>query len=217
MAVQSLPAYQMPMTTPPDWQQIAIYAVAAALLILLLQRIPFIGRIVRFLFSLVLLAFFLFLLIHQAPYQPELARLTERIGLDNQEVVGGEVRVRMARDGHFWVDATINGVSRRMLIDSGATVTAISEDTATRASVDRDLNLAPIVLRTAGGAVPARPVSIAELRVGNIAARNLKAVTSPGLGDLDVLGMNFLSELRSWRVEGRTLVLVPHGAQPSPA
>ncbi|MGI8704569.1 MAG: retropepsin-like aspartic protease family protein [Sphingomicrobium sp.] len=203
------------MTTPPDWQQIAIYAVAAALLILLLQRIPYIGRIVRFLFSLALLAFFLFLLIQQAPYQPELARLTERIGLDNQEVVGEEVRIRMARDGHFWVDATINGVSRRMLVDSGATVTAISDETAMRASVDRDLNLAPIVLRTAGGVVPARPVSIDELRVGNIVASNLKAVTSPGLGDLHVLGMNFLSELQSWRVEGRTLVLVPPDRQRS--
>jgi aspartyl protease family protein len=200
------------MTTPPDWQQIAIYAVVAALVILLLQRIPYIGRVVRFLFSFALLAFFLFLLVQQAPYQPELARLTERIGLDSQEVVGKEVRVRMARDGHFWVNATINGVDRRMLIDSGATVTAISDETATRASVDRDLNLAPIVLRTAGGVVPARSASIDELRVGNIVATNLKAVTSPGLGDLDVLGMNFLSKLESWRVEGRTMVLVPHGA-----
>jgi aspartyl protease family protein len=145
------------MSTPPDWQQIAIYAVAAALLILLLQRIPYVGRIFRFLFSLALLAFFLFLLIQQAPYQPELARLSERIGLGNQEVVGDEVRIRMARDGHFWVDATINGVSRRMLVDSGATVTAISDETAARASVERDLNLAPVVLRTAGGVVPARP------------------------------------------------------------
>ena len=216
MAVQSLTAYLMSMTSPPDWQQIAIYAVAAALIILLLQRIPVIGRAIRFLFSFALLAFFLFLLFQQAPYQPELARLTESIGLDNQEVVGREVRVRMSRDGHFWVNATINGVSRRMLIDSGATITAISDDTATRAAVDTDLNLAPIVLRTAGGVVPAKPASIEELRVGNIVATNLKAVTSPGLGDLDVLGMNFLSKLESWRVEGQTLVLVPHHPQ-SPA
>ena len=200
------------MTTPPDWQQIAIYAVAAALLIFVLQRLPFVGRIFRFLFSFALLALFLFLLIQQAPYQPELARLTERIGLDDQEVVGREVRVRMARDGHFWVNATINGVSRRMLIDSGATLTAISDETARLASVDRDVNLAPIVLRTASGMVPARPASVDELRVGNIVATNLKVVTSPGLGDLNVLGMNFLSKLESWRVEGQTLILVPGAA-----
>lgn len=203
------------MTTPPDWQQLAVYAVIAAAIILLLVRIPFIGRILRFLFTFALLAFFLFLLIQQAPYQPGLDRLAGRVGLDQQQVVGDEVRVRMASDGHFWVNATINGVKRRMLVDSGATVTAISDETAASAAVDRDLNLAPIMLRTANGIAPARPASVDELRVGNILATNLKVVTSPALGNIDVLGMNFLSKLASWRVEGRTLVLVPHHPQPS--
>jgi aspartyl protease family protein len=69
------------------------------------------------------------------------------------------------------------------------------------------------VLRTANGAAPAETGKIDELKVGNIVARNLRIVTSPGLGGLDVLGMNFLSKLESWRVEGRTLVLVPHHPQ----
>src|SRR3546814_5147018 len=43
-----------------------------------------------------------------------------------------------------------------------------------------------------------------RLEIGGIEARKLKVVISPGLGDTDVLGMNFLSELQSWRVEGRT-------------
>jgi aspartyl protease family protein len=202
------------MTTPPDWQQLAIYAVAAALLLMIVFRLPVIGRIVRFLFSLALFAFFIFLVVQQAPFQPELARLTDRIGLDRQEVVGEEVRVRMAPDGHFWADATINGVKRRMLIDSGATVTAISDETATRARVDRDLNLTPVMLQTANGIAPARPASVDELRIGNILARDLKVVTSPALGKFDVIGMNFLSKLKSWRVEGRTLVLVPNNPQP---
>jgi len=71
------------------------------------------------------------------------------------------------------------------------------------------------MLRTANGIAAARTGSIDELKVGNIVARNLKIVTAPGLGELDVLGMNFLSRLQSWRVEGNTLVLVPHQAQPS--
>ncbi|MHC4055852.1 hypothetical protein RAD04_38745, partial [Bradyrhizobium sp. 25ACV] len=62
---------------------------------------------------------------------------------------------------------------------------------------------------------PAETGSVDELRVGNIVARNLKIVTSPGLGNLDVLGMNFLSKLQSWRVEGQMLVLVPHHPQES--
>jgi aspartyl protease family protein len=197
----------------PEWQHLALYAVGAALIIMLLQKIPFVGRIIRFAISLALFAFLIFILLQQAPYQPELSRITSSLGLDDQKVEGKELRVRMASDGHFWVRASVNGVERRMLIDSGATITALSQSTAQAAGVDAHSTLAPVVLRTANGATPARTGSVDELRVGNIVARNLKIVTAPGLGSLDVLGMNFLSKLDSWRVEGRTLILVPHHPQ----
>jgi aspartyl protease family protein len=199
--------------TVPEWQHLALYAVGAALVLMLLQRIPVVGKVVRFAFSLGLLAFLIFVVLQQAPYQPELARLTQSLGLDDQKVEGRELRVRMSPDGHFWVLASVNGVERRMLIDSGATVTAVSARTAREAGIDASTGIAPVILRTANGATPAQTGSIDELKVGNIVARNLKVVTSPGLGDLDVLGMNFLSKLDSWRVEGRTLVLVPHHPQ----
>jgi len=197
----------------PEWQHLALYALGAAAIIMALQRIPVIGRLIRFVFSLGLLAFLIFVVLQQAPYQPELARLTQSLGLDDQEVAGKELRVGMSSDGHFWALASVNGVQRRMLIDSGATVTAVSQRTAREAKIDAGTSLAPVVLRTANGATRAETGSIDELRVGNIVARNLKVVTSPGLGDLDVLGMNFLSKLESWRVEGRALILVPHHPQ----
>ena len=201
-------------TTGPDWLQMAIYAAGAAFVIMLLQRIPVVGRLIRVAISFGILAFLIFVLLQQAPYQPELAKFTQRLGLDDQQVVGKEVRVKMASDGHFWVRATINGVPRRMLIDSGATVTAISGDTADQARIESGTGLTPVILRTANGAAPAETGSIDELRIGNIVARNLKVVTSPGLGNLDVIGMNLLSQLKSWRVEGQTLVLVPNHPQP---
>src|SRR5690348_8978189 len=180
---------------------------------MLLQRIPVVGRFIRFAVSLGLFAFLIFILLRQAPYQPELSRLTSTLGLDNQRVAGKELRVEISPDGHFWVLASINGVQRRMLIDSGATVTAISEQTAREAGIATGKSFAPVMLRTANGVAAAETGSIDELRVGNIVARNLKVVSAPGLGELDVLGMNFLSMLESWRVEGNTLVLVPHHPQ----
>ena len=204
----------MPTTTTPEWQVLALYAVGFALLIMLLQRIPYVGRFIRIAFSFGLTAFLIYLLLQTAPYQPELARFLSPLGLDDQKVVGKELRVTIAPDGHFWVVASVNGVKRRMLIDSGATVTAVSGATARRAGIETGSGLTKVVLRTANGATPAETGSIAELKVGNIVARNLRVVTAPGLGDLDVLGMNFLSKLESWRVEGRTLILVPHRPQP---
>ena len=206
----------MPTTNLPDWQQIALYAVIAAVALVLLQRVPYVGRIIKAAVSMAILALCIFLLLQQAPFQPGLESLVSRIGLDQQEVAGGETRIRMASDGHFWANATINGVERRMLIDSGATVTALSQDTAAKAAVGNQPEMVPVVLRTANGMTAARTGTIAELRVGNITARNLKVVSSPALGELNVLGMNFLSRLASWRVEGRTLILVPNHPQPGP-
>jgi aspartyl protease family protein len=199
-------------TTVPEWQHLVLYALGAALIIMLLQRIPYVGRLVRFAFSLSILAFLIFVLLAQAPYQPELSRITDKLGLDDQKVSGKELHVAMSPDGHFWVVASINGLKRRMLIDSGATVTAISKSTARDAKVDVG-RFAPVVLQTANGAAAAETGKVDEIRIGNIVARDLRIVSSPGLGDLDVIGMNFLSKLQSWRVEGRTLILVPHHPQ----
>jgi aspartyl protease family protein len=198
---------------PHHWQPLLIYAAVAAVLLMVLQRLPVIGRFVRLAFSAALLAFMIFLVLQMAPYQPELSRLTGKLGLDDQQVSGKELRVAMSTDGHFWVRASINGVDRRMLIDSGATITALSASSAREAKVDISSGLAPVVLQTANGAAPARAGRVDELRIGNIVARNLRIVTSPGLGEMDVLGMNFLSRLQSWRVEGQTLILVPHHPQ----
>ena len=195
------------------WQPLLVYAGIAALLLMALQRLPVVGRYIRFAFSATLLAFMIFLVLQMAPYQPELSRITGKLGLDDQQVAGSELRVPMAADGHFWVRASVDGIERRMLIDSGATITALSAATARAANIDTSSGIAPIVLQTANGAAPAHAGRIDELRVGNIVARNLRIVTSPGLGNMDVLGMNFLSRLQSWRVEGQTLILVPHHPQ----
>jgi aspartyl protease family protein len=203
----------MSLTANPDWPRIALYALGGALLLTLLFRLPLVGRLFRFAFSLGLVAIALFILIQQAPFQPQLGQVADRFGLDPQVVTGGEVRIRMARDGHFWADVTLNGVRRRMLIDSGATVTALSERTAAAARVEGSLGPVPVVLKTANGMAPARTGSVEELRLGNIVARDLKVVVSPAFGDMEVIGMNFLSKLASWRVEGRTLILVPHHPQ----
>src|SRR5215203_904739 len=48
---------------------------------------------------------------------------------------GEEIRIPMALDGHFWVEARLNGQKVKFLIDSGATMTTIGRGTAERAGV----------------------------------------------------------------------------------
>jgi aspartyl protease family protein len=146
-------------------------------------------------------------------FDPYFARLASALDLGDQRVVGGEVRIRMAADGHFWARARIGGIERRLLIDSGATLTALSSGTARAAGLQVRDSVFPMIVRTANGSVRADVSEIGELRLGAIVARDLPVVVSPAFGDTDVLGMNFLSRLKSWRVEGRTLILTPHHPQ----
>lgn len=140
-----------------------------------------------------------------------------QVGLPRQTVEGGETRVRIGRDGHFWIDATVNGEPRRFMVDTGATLTAVSPAVAQQADLRPGTLRQPVLLRTANGTISADLVTIDELRFGNVVARDLDAVVAPGMGEVNVIGMNLLSRLASWRVEGRTLILVPnHSEEPAP-
>jgi aspartyl protease family protein len=142
---------------------------------------------------------------------PTLQPIADTLGISDQSVSGSTVRIRMAEDGHFWASVAINGVQRRMLVDSGATTTALSTDTAGAAALDLNESIVPTMLNTANGSVSAQRTTIRTLEIGSINATDLPAVVSPAFGGTDVLGMNFLSRLKSWRVENGTLILEPRG------
>jgi aspartyl protease family protein len=112
----------------------------------------------------------------------------------------------MGRDGHFWTEVDVNGTKKRMLVDRGATVTALSPAKSEAAGVKVDATFISLIMRN--GTVRADAGTVERLPIGAIEARKLKVVISPGLGDTDVLGMNFMPELHAWRVEMRTLILV---------
>jgi aspartyl protease family protein len=127
-----------------------------------------------------------------------------------QEISGKTTRIPQGPDGHFWVVAQVNGVKQRFLVDTGATITTLSPEAADKCDLRADPALQPVELRTANGAATGRRGRIEELRIGNVVARQVDAIIAPGIGDTNILGMNVLNRLASWRVEGRVMVLVPH-------
>lgn len=119
---------------------------------------------------------------------------------------GQSLRVPIADDGHFWVDAKVNGHSLRFMIDSGATVTTISRGAAEDAGVPTDGRRS--VVETAAGPTSSIQSSANSLEVGSIERRNFPVDVNEH-DDMNLLGMNFLRSLSSWRVEGTYLVLQP--------
>jgi aspartyl protease family protein len=122
--------------------------------------------------------------------------------------VGAELRIKQSLDGHFWVDARLNGENVRFLIDSGATTTSISGATARRAGIEPRRGL-PAVVQTANGTVAVQRGRAERLEVGHIVRDDLAVHISDGFGETNVLGMNFLSSLSGWGVERNRLILKP--------
>ncbi|WP_322965559.1 retropepsin-like aspartic protease family protein [Sphingomonas fuzhouensis] len=178
------------------------------------RRVPVL-RVAISLFSWILLGGLLFVLLQQREqFDPYIQRALQVLHLQDQNVVGDTVRIRMAPDGHFWARVTVDGVSRRMLVDSGATLTALSTATAHAADLRPAKPAFPVILNTANGMIRAKTARVKSLRIGTIRADDVPVVVSSAFGETDVLGMNFLSRLKSWRVEGSTLILEPHHPQP---
>lgn len=125
-------------------------------------------------------------------------------------VQGHETIVPLASDGHFWVEAEVNGQVQEFLIDTGASFTGMSRAAAEAAGITPATDLAPLELETANGTIGATIGHARSLSFGGITVQNLEvAVPTSGHDKTNVIGMNLLNQLASWRVEGEKLILVP--------
>jgi aspartyl protease family protein len=147
-------------------------------------------------------------------FRPEIKTIWERVksdlgGTANQKAVGKSVQITRGDDGHFSVRALVNGTNVDFMIDSGATNTSINAETAASANIIVDESGFPVVLDTANGEAFAKRAIVKDLRIGDLILRDHDVFVSEAFGKTNVLGMNFLDSLKSWKVEGSTMTLEP--------
>lgn len=130
-------------------------------------------------------------------------------GTAGQSISGEAIELRRQDDGHYWLLVDVNGKPVRFMIDSGATITAINANTAKDTEVEIDENGYPIILSTANGRVAAQRGLVRVMKAGPHSIENLPVVVSENFGETNVLGMNFLDTMKSWKVEGNKMVLQP--------
>jgi aspartyl protease family protein len=121
------------------------------------------------------------------------------------QLAGDVIRVPLAVDGHFWIQAEINGVPVDFLVDSGATMTTIGRKTAALAGVPVT-NERNQLVRTGNGLIRVARGRAQTMMIGDIERKDVRMFVADG-DELNVLGMNFLTSLTRWSVEGRWLVL----------
>ena len=141
-------------------------------------------------------------------FRDDLGYVAQRLKAEatgNPVVEGREIRIPMAIDGHFWVQGSVNGVPVRFLVDSGATMTTIGRDTAAAADVSVSSSRNQTV-RTGNGMLRVASGRASSLAIGPIERTDVGLHVADH-EDLNVLGMNYLSSLSRWGVEGRWLIL----------
>lgn len=121
-------------------------------------------------------------------------------------VQGQTVRIPISDDGHFWVMGKINGRDVRFMVDSGASVTTVSKDFAKSAGMTIENHRR--LVSTANGPSWVNQGWADRLEIGSIIRSDFPVDVSDQR-DMNLLGMNFLSSLNGWRVEGNYLVLQP--------
>jgi aspartyl protease family protein len=122
------------------------------------------------------------------------------------------VLITRGQGGEFTLHARINGVSAPMVVDTGATLVVLTQETARAAGLPLELLTYNVDLETAGGHTKAARLTLDRLAIGNLVERSVPALIVPhGQMKTNLLGMSFLDRLERWEVRPDRLVL--HGYQ----
>jgi aspartyl protease family protein len=110
--------------------------------------------------------------------------------------------------GHFQVDARVDGGRLSFMVDTGASVIALTASDAARLGIRPSPSEFVAEVRTANGTVRAAPTRLDAVEVGDLLVRDVAAVVLPdeALSD-NLLGLLFLSRLRRFEYSDGKLVL----------
>jgi clan AA aspartic protease (TIGR02281 family) len=118
------------------------------------------------------------------------------------------VEVPRGNSGEFGLQATINGVSAPMVIDTGATSVVLTWETARTLGLPLELLVYNVEVETAAGHTRAARLTLDRLAVGKLVERSVPAlVVQRGQMKTNLLGMSFLDRLESWEVRPEKLML----------
>ena len=120
----------------------------------------------------------------------------------------GTATFRGGRDGHFQINATINGSDIRTIFDTGASAVVLTHGDAVKAGINTGVLDYNVAVSTANGTGKAASVVLDQIEVGGIVRNNVRAfIAEKGALETSLLGMSFLGTLSRYAVTGNALEL----------
>ena len=118
----------------------------------------------------------------------------------------GALELQRDPDGHFYADVRINGTYVHMLVDTGATMIALSRDDARSADIATSIGMNDVVGEGAEGAVHGEFVRLDKVELGPLSAQGLDAIILNS-GGQSLLGQSFLKKFSSVEIQGDRMIL----------
>jgi aspartyl protease family protein len=120
---------------------------------------------------------------------------------------GGEIVLTRAQDGHYYAPGNADGAALRFLVDTGATVVALTESDAELLGHYLNPGELTVVGRGVSGEVRGKAIMIDRLSVGDISADKVPAVIIPEGLPVSLLGQSFLSRVAHVTISDNRMTL----------
>ncbi len=125
---------------------------------------------------------------------------------DIQQLLPDKITLNREMDGHFYADVNVNFGKVRFLVDTGASMVALTGDDARKLGLNWSADELQPVARGASGDVRGKQVTIDKMQIGNFQANNVPAAIIPEGLDVSLLGQSFLARVGSVNIQDDKMV-----------
>jgi aspartyl protease family protein len=131
------------------------------------------------------------------------APAVEPSSADSRSVV-----IQRGPNGHFEVEGSVDGRHMKFMVDTGASVIALTERDAAMLGIHPAMSEYVALVKTANGTARAAPTRLDMVEIDDLVVHDVDAVVLPdsALSD-NLLGMTFLSRLSRFEYSNGKLVL----------
>lgn len=119
----------------------------------------------------------------------------------------GRMSFQISPNGHFYIRVMINNVPIRFLADTGASDIVLTPKAGTRLGFDLKQLSFDRIYQTANGIGRGASINLADMRIGDLRLRNVRASINEAAMSHSLLGMSFFNRLKGYEVKGGVLTV----------
>ncbi|HWW48167.1 MAG TPA: TIGR02281 family clan AA aspartic protease [Xanthobacteraceae bacterium] len=145
---------------------------------------------------------------HMTASTPAFASISTENRIERAQPSGRSIHLTRDRRGHFHAEGRVSGRRLTFMVDTGATVVALTERAAAEIGIAPARGSYTVNVSTANGSVKAARAKLAALEIGPLIVHDVDALVLPeGALSENLLGLSYLSRLKRFEYAEGRLVL----------